>query len=176
MSRRPTTTKQPSMSRTVSSASLAMPPPVKVQTRPPSAMSSSTTGMKHGEDGSEGRLESPNKKARKTIAGVPNGGGSVKGKEGNENGEINIQVVVRCRCVECQHILATNADIDLGDDPLSSLHNHPRSLRPPPVHSAKPSPLRPPPSPHHLSLRLQLPHHMAVLMRPVPRPTPSIKS
>ncbi|OCF35784.1 kinesin family member 11 [Kwoniella heveanensis BCC8398] len=101
MSRRPTTTRG-TISRTASSASMAMPPPSRIPNRPPSVASNihksqSQPANRQGQDdgtGSESRPSSPSRRAR-----FPSGQ-SVKGKEGARsegNGEINIQVVVRLR-------------------------------------------------------------------------------
>ncbi|ORY21377.1 putative microtubule motor [Naematelia encephala] len=90
MSRRPTNTKLPTMSRAASSASIAMPPPSRVPSaRPPSVMST-TSAAQGRSDETESRSGSPKKAGRKTVVG--------KGKEKEaEGGEINIQVVVRVR-------------------------------------------------------------------------------
>jgi kinesin family protein 11 len=89
MSRRPTTAKPTGISRTASSASIAMPPPSKIPARPPSAQSAMTSG-----DGAS-RAVSPRKSGKLNGSGQANGSG--KGKDVAEGGEINIQVVVRCR-------------------------------------------------------------------------------
>jgi kinesin family protein 11 len=99
MSRRPTSTtsgmRQPSaVSRTASSASLAMPPPNRIPSssgRPVSSASSAgANGDGHGQEVAGGSRQTSPKKGRKTVG--PSGGG------GNA-GEINIQVVVRLRSV-----------------------------------------------------------------------------
>lgn len=112
MSRRPTSTtsgmRQPSaVSRTASSASLAMPPPNRIPSnsnRPVSSASSSgnTNGNGHGQEVASGSRQASPKKGRKTVG--PSGGGS-----GNA-GEINIQVVVRLRSVRMEPALSGTDD------------------------------------------------------------------
>ncbi|WRT68693.1 uncharacterized protein IL334_005673 [Kwoniella shivajii] len=106
MSRKPsatatsTITRGGGMSRTASSASIAMPPPSRIPNRPPSTAS-------HREDGSsESRAGSPSKRNRKpsgqSIKGKDQGGGT------GESGEINIQVIVRCRGRSQQEVAAAS--------------------------------------------------------------------
>ncbi|WWC90417.1 uncharacterized protein L201_005352 [Kwoniella dendrophila CBS 6074] len=98
MSKRPTSTRG-GMSRTASSASVSMPPPSRIPNRPPSAISQSTTSNR--DDNTESRPSSPNRRLRKANSQ------SFKGKDasnGTENGEINIQVVVRCRGRSAQEV------------------------------------------------------------------------
>ncbi|WVW85300.1 hypothetical protein I302_107338 [Kwoniella bestiolae CBS 10118] len=100
MSRRPTSTRG-GISRTASSASISMPPPSRIPNRPPSVISQSTASQRDHQDGSESRSSSPSRRSRKPS------GQSVKGKEvsnGNDSGEINIQVVVRCRGRSSQEV------------------------------------------------------------------------
>lgn len=98
MSRRTTTTqgKAPGLSRVPSSASLAMPPPKVPTSRPPSV--SANAGPSRVDSSTV--PQSPQKSSMARRNGPVNGlGNSAKGRsEGlTENGEINIQVVVRCR-------------------------------------------------------------------------------
>ncbi|WVQ72707.1 hypothetical protein IAR50_002267 [Cryptococcus sp. DSM 104548] len=116
MSRRPTTSRT-GIARTASSASLAMPPPSRVPNRPPSAMSVSQASQR-GED-ADGRSMSPSRRTRKVT------GGSISSRKGdqvlhlNENGEINIQVVVRCRGRSTQEVSQASPIITTTEGPLS---------------------------------------------------------
>jgi kinesin family protein 11 len=109
MSRKPptSTTGRAGISRTASSATLTnMPPPSKIPNRPPSAMSTSSNSSKV-QNGNEppSRPQSPQREAgkpkpRRTMVNgnVQSGGrGDKAGLLSDESGEMNIQVVVRCR-------------------------------------------------------------------------------
>jgi kinesin family protein 11 len=91
------------MTRAVSTASIAMPPPSKIpSTRPPSVLAvSSTSSNIANQEANESRPSSPKSKgARKPSVTVVNANGTKTKTDGaNDNGEINIQVVVRCRYV-----------------------------------------------------------------------------
>ncbi|KAK4687098.1 kinesin family member 11, partial [Tremellales sp. Uapishka_1] len=104
MSRKPSTTgmRAPSIARIPSSASLAMPPPSKVPARPPSVMSTSAASSKVVEDSSGSRPSSPRRNGARKMNGSASGKPRSDGP--NENGEINIQVVVRCRGRSTQEI------------------------------------------------------------------------
>ncbi|WWD19337.1 hypothetical protein CI109_103796 [Kwoniella shandongensis] len=130
MSRRPTTGRAgSSIARTASSASIAMPPPSKIPNnqRPPSATSTSGASHRGGEDGAESRSNSPSRKGRKTIGGAggltgSSNGGKGKGTESlsvNDNGEINIQVVVRCRGRSSQEVAQASPVITTTTGPIS---------------------------------------------------------
>ncbi|RXK42315.1 hypothetical protein M231_00305 [Tremella mesenterica] len=93
MSRRPPNHRVPS--RSASSVSLAMPPPARIPNRAPSVMS---TTQSHEE--SESRPSTP-RKAGKRPMGPP-----ARKEEGS--GEINIQVVVRCRGRSPQELAQTS--------------------------------------------------------------------
>ncbi|WWC93278.1 hypothetical protein V866_000111 [Kwoniella sp. B9012] len=114
MSRRPTTTSRGGISRTASSASTSMPPPSRIPNRPPSVISQSHSTVNN--DGSDSRSTSPSRRTRKPS------GQSVKGKEvsnGSDNGEINIQVVVRCRGRSQQEVSAASPVITTTTGPMS---------------------------------------------------------
>jgi hypothetical protein len=109
MSRKPptSTTGRAGISRTASSATLTnMPPPSKIPNRPPSAMSTSSNSSKV-QNGNEptSRPQSPQResgkpKPRRTMVNgnvQPGGRGDKGGLLSDESGEMNIQVVVRCR-------------------------------------------------------------------------------
>ncbi|KAK8854531.1 hypothetical protein IAR55_003270 [Kwoniella newhampshirensis] len=128
MSRRPTAGRSTSgIARTASSASIAMPPPSKIpNNRPPSVTSTSGASHRNGEDGGESRSNSPNRKGRKTtgVVGVGSGHGAGKGKGAEssnvtENGEINIQVVVRCRGRSSQEVAQASPVITTTTGPIS---------------------------------------------------------
>lgn len=114
MSRKPPTsiTGRTGMSRTTSAAALTnMPPPSKIPNRPPSVMSTSSTSSKlHNGNEPPSRPHSPPRdpgtmKPRRTMANgnvVPGGRARPASSEkggllSDESGEMNIQVVVRCR-------------------------------------------------------------------------------
>lgn len=97
MSRRPTTSRA-GMSRTASSASISMPPPSRIPNRPPSVMSVSQPS--HERDDRDCRASSPPKRMRKgTGVTMTSRKIEASGMGINMDGEINIQVVVRCRYV-----------------------------------------------------------------------------
>lgn len=97
MSRRPTTNRS-GMSRTAPSTSISMPPPSRIPNRPPSVMSVSQAS--HGRNDGDSRAASPQRKIRKTVNGsITNRKMETPGVGINTDGEINIQVVVRCRYV-----------------------------------------------------------------------------
>ncbi|WVQ95238.1 hypothetical protein IAU59_002333 [Kwoniella sp. CBS 9459] len=128
MSRKPSTMRG-TISRTGSSASIAMPPPSRIPNRPPSVVSNShrsqttTASTSASRDsqhengtGSESRSSSPGRPAR-----VPSGQ-SLKGKEaarGERGGEINIQVVVRLRGRSSQEVAAASPIITSTAGPKS---------------------------------------------------------
>ncbi|WWC63609.1 uncharacterized protein I303_106214 [Kwoniella dejecticola CBS 10117] len=107
MSRKPSMTAptRGGISRTASSASIAMPPPSRIPNRPPSVISQSTASQSQKDhDGSESRSSSPSRRRKASAQ-------SIKGKEPlrtNEDGEINIQVVVRCRGRSSQEVQAAS--------------------------------------------------------------------
>lgn len=103
------TTGRTGISRTASTSTLTnMPPPSKIPNRPPSAMSTSSNSSKV-QNGNEpqSRPHSPQRetgkpKPRRTMVNgnVQSGGrGDKVGLLSDESGEMNIQVVVRCRYV-----------------------------------------------------------------------------
>src|SRR5437868_825142 len=85
--------RQPSNNTISHSSSRDMPPPSRVpSSRPTSALSASTASAKQASNGHDSHDESGK------GAGVRGKNGAAKlGADVDENGEINIQVVVRCR-------------------------------------------------------------------------------
>ncbi|WVQ80021.1 hypothetical protein IAT38_002122 [Cryptococcus sp. DSM 104549] len=120
MSRRPTaTTSRAGVSRTASSASISMPPPSKVPNRPPSQMSVSQASASHRDDG-ESRAGSPSRRTRKVTGGSVNGR-KTDGQGTNESGEINIQVVVRCRGRSAQEVAQASPVITTTTGAISKM-------------------------------------------------------
>ncbi|WVR09342.1 hypothetical protein IAU60_006408 [Kwoniella sp. DSM 27419] len=108
MSRRPTTTTaRATVMRTASSASISMPPPSRIPNRPPSA---AATTARNGaaapvvaDEASASRSSSPSRRSRK-----PSASGKKETLATDGNGEINIQVVVRCRGRSAQEVASAS--------------------------------------------------------------------
>ncbi|OWZ77152.1 kinesin family member 11 [Cryptococcus neoformans Bt85] len=119
MSRRPTNSRA-GMSRTASSASLSMPPPSRIPNRPPSVMSVSQAS--HGRDDGDSRAASPQKRIRKAPGGfMANRKMETPGMGANMDGEINIQVVVRCRGRSQQEVDQASPVITTTTGPVSKM-------------------------------------------------------
>ncbi|ADV23717.1 Microtubule motor, putative [Cryptococcus gattii WM276] len=119
MSRRPTTSRA-GMSRTASSASISMPPPSRIPNRPPSVMSVSQPS--HERDARDSRASSPPKRMRKGT-GVTMTSRKIEapGMGINMDGEINIQVVVRCRGRSQQEVDQASPVITTTTGPISKM-------------------------------------------------------
>ncbi|OXB35754.1 kinesin family member 11 [Cryptococcus neoformans] len=119
MSRRPTNSRA-GMSRTASSASISMPPPSRIPNRPPSVMSVSQAS--HGRDDGDSRAASPQKRIRKAPGGsMANRKMETPGVGANMDGEINIQVVVRCRGRSQQEVDQASPVITTTTGPISKM-------------------------------------------------------
>ncbi|WVO21392.1 uncharacterized protein IAS62_002700 [Cryptococcus decagattii] len=119
MSRRPTTSRA-GMSRTASSASISMPPPSRIPNRPPSVMSVSQPS--HERDDRDCRASSPPKRMRKgTGVTMTSRKIEASGMGINMDGEINIQVVVRCRGRSQQEVDQASPVITTTTGPISKM-------------------------------------------------------